>query len=117
MNDKLNATHARWRDGVLAHQIIDVRHRPGRLNPVADGISRKFVNLPTEKDDGHDWTVSEDWEVWTGLQNDIFQIEVPQTYTDLRRRFANEKIFLTVINALAELDHGKSIREQKKAKH
>jgi hypothetical protein len=65
----------------------------------------------------HDWTVSEDWEVRTGLQNDIFQIEVPQTYTDLRRCFANKKIYLTIINALAELDHRKSIREQKKAKH
>jgi hypothetical protein len=32
-------------------------------------------------------------------------------------RFAKEKIFLTIIDALAELDHGKSIREQKKAKH
>ena len=24
MNDKLSATHARWRDGVLAHNIVDV---------------------------------------------------------------------------------------------
>jgi len=24
MNDKLSATHARWRDGILAHQITDV---------------------------------------------------------------------------------------------
>ena len=23
MNDKLSATHARWRDGVLAHNIVD----------------------------------------------------------------------------------------------
>jgi hypothetical protein len=61
--------------------------------------------------------VSEDWEVRTGLQNDIFQIVLPQTYTDLRTCFANEKIFLTIIDALAELDHGKSIRERKKAKH
>jgi hypothetical protein len=37
MNDKLSATHARWRDGILAHQITDVRHVPGRLNVVADG--------------------------------------------------------------------------------
>ena len=29
MNDKLSATHARWRDGVLAHNIVDVRHIPG----------------------------------------------------------------------------------------
>jgi hypothetical protein len=63
LNDKLNSTHAQWRDGVLAHQIIDVQHRPGHLNPVADGISRKYVNSPTEQNDGHDWTVSEDWEV------------------------------------------------------
>ena len=24
LNDKLNSTHAHWRDGVLAHQIVDV---------------------------------------------------------------------------------------------
>jgi hypothetical protein len=117
MNDKLNSTHARWRDGVLAHQIIDVRHRPGRLNPVADGISRKYVNLPTELNDGHEWTVSEDWEARTGIVNDIFQIESISTYNNLRTRFANEKAFLSVINALAELDHGRSIRERKKANH
>ena len=39
MNDKLSSTHARWRDGILAHQIIDVRHVPGRINVVADGLS------------------------------------------------------------------------------
>jgi hypothetical protein len=117
LNDKLNSTHARWRDGVLAHQIVDVRHRPGRLNPVADGISRKYVNLPTEENDGHTWTVSEDWEARTGIQNDIFQIESLPTYDALRTRFANEKLFLNAIDALAELDHGKSIRERKRAKH
>jgi len=117
VNDKLNSTHARWRDGVLAYQITDVRHRPGRLNPVADGISRKFINLPTEANDGHEWTVSEDWEARTGIHNDIFHIEPISTYNDLRTRFTNEKTFLSVVNALAELDHGKSIRERKKAKH
>ncbi|CAA7271056.1 unnamed protein product [Cyclocybe aegerita] len=62
LNGKINSTHARWRDGVLAHQIVNVRHQPGRLNPVADGISCKFVNLPYEDGDSHKWTVSEDWE-------------------------------------------------------
>src|SRR3978361_1852909 len=28
ISDKLSATHARWRDGVLAHRIVDVRHIP-----------------------------------------------------------------------------------------
>ena len=39
------------------------------------------------------------------------------TYDALKNRFANERIFLNVIEALAELEHGKSIRERKKAKH
>ena len=75
------------------------------------------MNLPTEKNDGHEWTVSEDWEARIGIQNDIFQIESPSTYDALKSRFANEKIFLNAIEALAELDQGKSIRERKKAKH
>lgn len=39
--DKLNVTHARWRDGILAHNIVDIRHMLGRINVVADGLSRK----------------------------------------------------------------------------
>jgi hypothetical protein len=42
------------------------------------------VNLPTKKNDGHEWTVSEDWEARTGIQNDIFQIESLPTYDALR---------------------------------
>jgi hypothetical protein len=45
MNDKLSAMHARWRDGVLAHNIVDVRHIPGVTN-IADGLSCQFKNTP-----------------------------------------------------------------------
>jgi len=38
-NDNMSAAHARWRDGIIAHNIIAVRHVPGRLNVVADGLS------------------------------------------------------------------------------
>ena len=38
LSDTLNATHAQWRDGVLAHHIVDVRHIPGISN-IADGVS------------------------------------------------------------------------------
>ena len=38
MNDKLSATHARWQDSVLAHNIIDAQHIPGVTN-IADGLS------------------------------------------------------------------------------
>ena len=52
MNDKLSATHARWRDGILAHQIIDIRHVPGKLNVVADGLSRANERSDHEEGDG-----------------------------------------------------------------
>jgi hypothetical protein len=120
LSSTLNSTHARWRDAVLAHNIVDVRHRPGRLNVVADGLSRKFVNMPKERGDGHEWTVSEDWEARTGLTNDILVIHTTQpesTYEVLRTRFAKETVFIEVIDSILELDHGKSLRVRKRAKH
>ncbi|GAV99845.1 Retrovirus-related Pol polyprotein from transposon opus Includes: ame: Full=Protease [Lentinula edodes] len=50
-NDKLNAVHCRWRDGVLAHHIVDVRHIPGKSNVVADGMSRMWEG----RDHGGGW--------------------------------------------------------------
>jgi transposase InsO family protein len=126
LSDKLSTTHARWRDGILAHEITDVRHRPGRLNPVADGLSRKYVNLPLEDGDGHEWTVSEDWEARTGLENDMFKLDVVKTplentqspdYVLLQKRFSDESVFLEVIDALYEMDKGDSLRKRKRAHH
>jgi hypothetical protein len=120
LSTTLNSTHARWRDAVLAHNIVDVRHRPGRLNVVADGLSRKFVNTPKEQGDGHEWTVSEDWEARTRLANDILVIQTTQpdsTYSALRTRFADEKVFIEVIDSILELDHGQSLRVRKRARH
>ena len=120
LSTTLNSTHARWRDAVLAHNIVDIRHRPGRLNVVADGLSRKFVNTPTEPGDGHEWTVSEDWEARTRLANDILNVQVAQSeaiYSALRIRFKDESVFLEVIDSILELDQGKSLRVRKRAKH
>jgi hypothetical protein len=50
------------------------------------------------------WTVSKDWEARTGILNDVFHIESLSTYNTLRTRFADEKLFLSVVNALAELE-------------
>jgi hypothetical protein len=119
MNDKLSATHARWRDGILAHQITDVRHVPGRLNVVADGLSRASEGTGHEEGDGSEWTVSEDWESNTGLTHDIFQLTDPSTpeIAELRDRFKNEPIFAEVIDAILDLDHGASLRVKKRARH
>jgi hypothetical protein len=37
LNDHMNIAHAQWRDKILAHQIINVRHVPRKLNIIADG--------------------------------------------------------------------------------
>ncbi|KIM35492.1 hypothetical protein M413DRAFT_35841, partial [Hebeloma cylindrosporum] len=72
--------------------------------------------------DGHEWTVSEDWEARVGLAHDIFGVaeeeeEKRDVATTLRARFAEEKVFVEVIDALLELDQGTSLREKKRARH
>lgn len=117
LNDKLNAMHARWKEAVTAHNIVDVRHRPGKSNGAADGISRRFTGLRDTKGDGHEWTVSEDWETTTGLTHDLFQVTTPTGYEALQIRFRNEPMFLSILEALLELEHGNNAREKRKAKH
>jgi hypothetical protein len=57
LNNKLNATHARWKEAIVQHHIVDVRYRPGKDNQAADSISRQFTGLPKELGDRHEWTV------------------------------------------------------------
>ena len=68
--------------------------------------------MPTEPGDGHKWTVSEDWEARTRLANDVLIAQITQpesTYSALRTCFADENVFLEVIDSILELDQGKSI--------
>ena len=118
LNDKLSATHARWRDGILAHQITDIRHVPGRLNVVADGLSRAREGMDNEGD-GSEWTVSEDWESNVGLTHDIFQLTEAKTpeMATLRERFKEEPIFAEVIDAILGMDQDAGLRQKKRARH
>ena len=59
MNDKLNATHSRWRDGIVSQQIIEVRHVPGKTNLVVGGLSRAAEGTPNKEGDRSEWTVAE----------------------------------------------------------
>jgi hypothetical protein len=122
LNDHMNVAHAQWRDGILAHQIINVRHVPGKLNVIANGLSRQWEGQPRDIGllDSSDWTVSEDWEANSGLVNDILfnnsAIE-PQLTTKLQERFINKPVFWEVVESIAQLGSTGSLRDRKRARH
>jgi hypothetical protein len=116
LNDTLHATHARWRDGVLAYDIMDVQHVPGTSN-IADGISRQYEGTPKECGDGSEWDVCPDPDALAGVVQNLFQVEIPTEHLELRTRFANEPMFVHIIDALLEMDHGTRIRDRKRARH
>jgi hypothetical protein len=116
MNDKLSATHARWRDGVLAHNIVDVRHIPGITN-IADGISRQYENTPKTMGDGSEWDVDSDWESRAGLVYGINCVTLPPITQNLRDRFTTTPLFRDVIDALEGIQSDLGLRERKRARH
>src|SRR6267154_2136499 len=122
LSDNLNAAHARWRDSILAHNIVDVRHVPGKLNVIADGLSWQWEGQPRDEglEDGSAWTVSEDWEAHSSIINDILFLNKDtnlNTSSSLRQRFINEPVFLQVIESIKQVDSTKPLRDRKRAKH
>ena len=117
LNNKLNTTHARWLDGIMGHNIVDICHHPGHLNQAADGISRQFMDMPAEKGDGHEWLVDPSWTVNAGLAYNVWSAGVDDSISQLRSRFSKEPIFAEVIDAMYNLDHGQCICNKKRACH
>jgi len=91
MNDKLSVTHARWRDGVLAHNIVDVQHIPGITN-IADRISRQYENMPKLGMDSSEWDVNPDWESGAGLVYGINYVSIPPATLSLLLKFHPQHI-------------------------
>jgi len=76
--------------------------------------------MPKEQGDGHEWSVSETGKHDRVKQRRIrsqYNAQVEAAYSELRTWFADENVFLEVIDSLLELDHGKSLRVRKRAKH
>ena len=117
LNNKLNATHAWWLDGIMGHNIVDIHHHPGCLNQAADGISPQFMDMPAEKGDGHEWSVDPSWTVNAGLAYDVWSAGVDDSISQLRSCFSKEPIFAEVIDAMYNLDHGRHICDKKRARH
>jgi hypothetical protein len=116
MNDKLSATHARWRDGVLAHNIVDVRHIPGITN-IADGISRQYESTPKTEGDGSEWNVDATWEPRAGLALDMNYVTATPAVRKLHDCFASTPLFRDVIDALEGVQSELGLRERKRARH
>jgi transposase InsO family protein len=68
-HEHLPPAHARWKEAVLGHNIIDVRHRPGATNPV-DSLTRLGASAPPSTE-----AVEPGWEAETGLVNDLCTLE------------------------------------------
>ena len=114
LSDKLSATHARWRDGVLAHNIVDVRHIPGKIN-IADGVSRQYEGTDKTPGDGR---VTPDWEEVTGLVHDLYHLAELPDLTVLKERFKGEPLYLDVIDAIIGFaSQETTVREKKHAQH
>ena len=106
VSTEMNTTHARWCDGVIAHQITDVQHIPGCINLVGDGISCKDEDQPHQPSDSSKWSVSPDWETARGLVYDLFT--VTGAPTDLQHQlcewFKDKNVFIEVIDSLSNID-------------
>ncbi|KAI0066288.1 hypothetical protein BV25DRAFT_1771996, partial [Artomyces pyxidatus] len=67
--------------------------------------------------DGSEWKVGEDWESASGLVHDLFLSTITGDMTQMRDRFADEPIFLEVINALHNLDGQEDEAVRRRARH
>jgi len=102
---------------VLAHNIVDVCHIPGKIN-IADGISRQYEGTDKIPGDGSKWTVMPDWEEVTGLVHDLYHIAGTPDLTVLRERFKSEPLFLDVVDTIIGLSStNMTIQEKKQAQH
>ena len=117
VSERLNTTHSRWKQFILSHQIVDVGHRPGTENPVADGISRGFGEEWTEKD-GSRWSVEADWHERSGLTNDLWrvvEIRGDEEVEELRMRFEGDGFFEPIVETLLGKPRGGLIKETQHA--
>jgi len=117
LSDKLSVTHARWRDGVLAHNIVDVRHIPGKIN-IADGVSRQYEGTDKVPGNGSEWTVTPDWEEVMGLVHDLYQVMELPDLTVLKEQFKDEPLYLDVLDTITGFcSREVTLCEKKRAQH
>lgn len=123
LKEKLSTHHGHWKESILAHNIVDIRHRPGIDNPVTDGLSRMWANKKHTSTDRSSWSVLPDWEASHGIQNDILVVQVsgdtaePTAQTNIEERFGGDAFFEPVVRHLLGRDTGATISERRRAMH
>ena len=118
----MNSHHSRWMESIFSHNIINIRHRPGIENPVADGLSRMWRNRKRTNADGSSWSVLPDWEATRGITNDILLVATPNEDTVLSRhpletQFLGDIFFTPIIRHLLGKSTGDSVSECRCAMH
>jgi hypothetical protein len=103
LSEKLSTVHAWWWDGILAHQIIDMQHIPGKVNVVVDSLSHKWEDQPEQEEDSSEWTVNLDRDEMVGLTNDILltqEQELKEQVQALKECLKAKHLFTEVIDAI-----------------
>lgn len=129
LKEKISVHHSRWKESILSRNIIDIRHRPGVENPVADGLSRKWSDRRRSSVDGSEWSVLADWEATTGITRDIMGVTAEGNYNPgtthnnhsqahtLHAKFSDDIFFRPIVDYLLGLSSADSISERRRAAH
>lgn len=100
-NRKLNSTHERWRESIIARDIKAVRHQPGSENTLCDALSRMYKN-GQEDNGGHlrSTDVDPGWEASKDLVNELYFLVDDQQVALLLGRFEGDTFFEDILLAL-----------------
>ena len=123
LNKRQSATHMQWEESITCRNLVDIQHRPGVTNVVADAISRKWAEVrgPSTGKDGADWSVQPDWEAKNGIINYVMHVEEEidreaETQAAMRVHLRDDPWLREVVNALTDGELG-DIHSRCRARH
>ncbi|CUA74373.1 Retrovirus-related Pol polyprotein from transposon 17,6 [Rhizoctonia solani] len=97
-NEKLNSTHERWRESIVARHIVAVRHKPGIENNVCDALSRMYESRPEDEGSpGRRTDVGPGWESAHDLVNDLYLLTSDTTSQSLLDRYGQDDYFRDIV--------------------